>query len=1065
MRVPVTHTQSLVLERPPFGHIADDYIIDCKRTWNPQGGHVDIPLKLPPTDLVVSIRRFKKLKKDYDATSEPTTVTLQNTDPPDRFFNEWMEQDPTLLRAVNRMIIRSDWINGLGGVNRRIYRYVVEMVPDPADAPNTALASAMGGLPFGPQLSQQVETWNGVRRPSTLMYGNPQAGPSNESRTTRYMPETRPFEQTAPPREQMSGIPPQQSSYRPQPSQQAETWNGRSRPIGPMHDNSHAWSSNRGRPTPLMLETSPFPQTVSSRAQMPGVPSQNPRSSAPDMRQSQQPERDQFGRPIMTYEDVRPANQSRPSIRRPRNPPPTAPMGSTPFVRVGSIKRWSLEIYLKPHGVNSERFRLCEKPGIQIGQNFKTAWVYTQTEIDRMFDIVIRFGKEFNLDSANVVEVDIRAGKGQTNHCFKEAAVFGIQTSRVQGQQHVINGFTAEACRFARLIYGSDYNPAEPRVCSPKSMKGFKALAGQEGDPYIAEFRPLISSKRPTSWPETDNETTDTTESSTTQPDDRDESLQKETLPHIAFCDCPKNHTLKQHSKSRKTRLRPRPVDRSEGPDSPPQTPKADLLNQCQSCKACGNPKGARKNRDAYRRQMQKHHASQRGDYEQTETPGTKRVPSAPSTVQHPRDLQATESPARRSKDFSAGLADDKEFPSDGEPLPANPRKRKRNCQAGKQSAASLGPETSPRVGMAIAGQQQSLEASSSHDGGDTPNLGDRSGSQASELPSTAGFDSRSGDDDENLPIKLARDSSLQFTRDSSVQLAEVSHMQFEEEGPGSSNLNEGDRQPTPESAKRLLTQRATTADITSGFSDANSQIGLEMHRTEVSNPHEAATSSQQTHMALERDSNEAIRKYTEKSTRRTDAMLGLPTSSSYTEHGVLGYPTSAPQQQLHPTSNEDIDNTYGQHEQRHSRSSISRGQGSRGEQYATPVSSDGHQHRRESIVTDQRTIANTPAPSVDSAGSSSRPPAPRNHVVDLTNSDDDSPSSANNRPAIKTTTDSDEEDKEELAEIQGARLMLKKEMEDLILKKKEELLLKRINRRARRPIKSEPSSIVKSEQ
>ncbi|KAI7463346.1 hypothetical protein KC357_g8246 [Hortaea werneckii] len=680
-------------------------------------------------------------------------------------------------------------------------------------------------------------------------------------------------------------------------------------------------------------------------------------------------------------------------------------------MRFGSHSK-GLEIYLKPHGVNSERFRLCEKPGIQIGQNFKTAWVYNQTEIDRMFDIVIRFGKEFNLDSANVVEVDIRAGKGQTNHCFKEAAVFGIQTSWVQGQQHVVNGFTAEACRFARLIYGSDYNPAEPRVCSPKSMKGFKALAGQEGDPYIAEFRPLISTKRPTSWPETDNET-DTTESSTIQPDDRDESLQKETLPDIAFCDCPKNHTLKQHSKSRKTRLRPRPVDRSEGPDSPPQTPKADLLNQCQSCKACGNPKGARKNRDAYRRQMQKHHASQRGDYEQTETPGTKRVPSAPSTVQHPRDLQATESPARRSKDFSAGLADDKEFPSDGEPLPANPRKRKRNCQAGKQSAASLGPETSPRVGMAIAGQQQPLEASSSHDGGDTPNLGDRSGSQASELPSTAGFDSRSGDDDENLPIKLARDSSLQFTRDSSVQLAEVSHMQFEEEGPGSSNLNEGDRQPTPESAKRLLTQRATTADITSGFSDANSQIGLEMHRTEVSNPHEAATSSQQTHMALERDSNEAIRKYAEKSTRRADAMLGLPTSPSYTEHGVLGYPTSAPQQQLHPTSNQDIDNTYGQHEQRHSRSSISRGQGSRGEQYATPVSSDGHQHRRESIVTDQRTIANTPAPSAESAASSKKRSAPQGDVVDLTNSDDDSPSPGNERPASQTAMDSFEKERE----------------------------------------------------
>ncbi|KAI7376801.1 hypothetical protein KC336_g19691 [Hortaea werneckii] len=262
MRVPVTHTQRLILERPPFGHIAKEYTIDCMRTWNPQGGYTDIPLRLPPTDptpgqenteengrdgefadtgkVVVSIRRFKKLKKDHDATSEPTTVTLHNTDPPDRFFNEWMDQDPTLLRAVNRMIIRSDWVNGLGGVNGRIYRYVVEMVPDPADAPNTALASAMGGLPLRPQLSQQAETWN-----------------SNQQQ-----------------------------------------------------------------------ERNEVAQTAALRARTSDTAPQILRTFAPDMRQNQQPERDQFGRPIMTYEDVRPANQSRPSIRRPRNPPPTTPMGT-----------------------------------------------------------------------------------------------------------------------------------------------------------------------------------------------------------------------------------------------------------------------------------------------------------------------------------------------------------------------------------------------------------------------------------------------------------------------------------------------------------------------------------------------------------------------------------------------------------------------------------------------------------------------------------------------------------------------------------------------------------------
>ncbi|RMY22893.1 hypothetical protein D0867_02411 [Hortaea werneckii] len=77
-----------------------------------------------------------------------------------------------------------------------------------------------------------------------------------------------------------------------------------------------------------------------------------------------------------------------------------------------------LEVYLKPHGHSSESFRLCEEPGIEIGRTFKTAWVYTQWETDRMFDIVIRFRENFDLGSAN--------------------------PSWVKGQQHVISSFTAE---------------------------------------------------------------------------------------------------------------------------------------------------------------------------------------------------------------------------------------------------------------------------------------------------------------------------------------------------------------------------------------------------------------------------------------------------------------------------------------------------------------------------------------------------------------------------------------------------------------------------------------------
>lgn len=104
-----------------------------------------------------------------------------------------------------------------------------------------------------------------------------------------------------------------------------------------------------------------------------------------------------------------------------------------------------LEVYLKPHGDDSERFRLCEKPGIQIGNTFKTACVFTKEKTDSSFDIVIRFGETFRLGSANVIQVDVRAGKGQTNHCFEDTAVFGIQISWVHGQQHVISSFKAKA--------------------------------------------------------------------------------------------------------------------------------------------------------------------------------------------------------------------------------------------------------------------------------------------------------------------------------------------------------------------------------------------------------------------------------------------------------------------------------------------------------------------------------------------------------------------------------------------------------------------------------------------
>ncbi|GAB1740477.1 hypothetical protein NU219Hw_g5580t2 [Hortaea werneckii] len=104
-----------------------------------------------------------------------------------------------------------------------------------------------------------------------------------------------------------------------------------------------------------------------------------------------------------------------------------------------------LEVYLTPHGDDTERFRLCERPGDHHEKTFETAWVYTERKTDSVFDIVINFGPNFKLGSANIIQVDVRAGKGQTNHCFKDTAVFGIQTSWVQGQQHVLSSFRSKA--------------------------------------------------------------------------------------------------------------------------------------------------------------------------------------------------------------------------------------------------------------------------------------------------------------------------------------------------------------------------------------------------------------------------------------------------------------------------------------------------------------------------------------------------------------------------------------------------------------------------------------------
>lgn len=123
-----------------------------------------------------------------------------------------MSQNPTLLREVRKLIIRSDYINGLGGVNGRIYRYVVEILPDPAGVTNKPLAHPMGGLPSGPQLSQEAEAWGVVPHSTASMYGNMHAVPSGGGRPTQFMPETRSFPQATPPHAGLPGMTPQMSS-------------------------------------------------------------------------------------------------------------------------------------------------------------------------------------------------------------------------------------------------------------------------------------------------------------------------------------------------------------------------------------------------------------------------------------------------------------------------------------------------------------------------------------------------------------------------------------------------------------------------------------------------------------------------------------------------------------------------------------------------------------------------------------------------------------------------------------------------------------------------------------
>ncbi|KAI7210829.1 hypothetical protein KC333_g8015 [Hortaea werneckii] len=774
-----------------------------------------------------------------------------------------------------------------------------------------------------------------------------------------------------------------------------------------------------------------------------------------------------------------------------------------------------LEVYLKPHGHSSESFRLCEEPGIEIGKTFKTAWVYTRWETDRMFDIVIRFRENFDLGSANVVQIDIRAGLGQTNHCFNDAAVFAIQTSWVKGQQHVISSFAAETydstcCpdlqangagkpiflseRFENVGQGSskndwaflirpmeeelvwgeaekgdwfdrdttpgnitvyvtrgvvawdqtdgvDSNPAERRVCSPKSMKRFKALPGQEGDPYIAEFRPLASSKRPVSWPETEDIT--------------DDNGRPKMPPGYKG-----GFVVQGDVDFVEARRRTQDIRRS-------------MSSEWKARKAVGSDRRTTRSSSGGGQSATQSTIAQEDEIgESGGSPSRERVPSTSATVQHPRVSEASDSSVQPTPSRAVGFANGSDSPNVGASSAPLPQKRKRSSQPAEgRKSGSVEPRPLPMVELPITGQRQSPEASSLQDGGETMDWSDFLGNQANEHPGTVVSDGQMGDNGEDSLDHFARDSPAPLPQDSSVQLAEDSPVQFAGDkafsrvSVSSSILSYQNGPPMQDRANEPSRQRAAIAEMICGTNNANVQIGLGTHPTEDGNLRAAAESTQQIHMSLEHNPNEVGETYTENQAQRADTMLGLPTGSPYTDQHVKGYPTSTLQQRLLPTVDQDNGITDGQYEQAHNHTSLDRGQECRGEQYATPASLEGSHQRRDSLMPGRRTTANTPAPSAESARSSNKRPALQMGIIDLTNSDDESPSSAIKRPTNQSTTDSDEEDEEELAEIQRKRQMLKKEMEDLRLQKQEDEVLKRMSRRARRAVKSEPSAIVKSEQ
>lgn len=126
-----------------------------------------------------------------------------------------------------------------------------------------------------------------------------------------------------------------------------------------------------------------------------------------------------------------------------------------------------LEVYLKPSGRGQDKLRYYEKevrniaglsPRKKISQLFAT---------DERFVVVIRFGKKFNLFSADAVKVTVKFGKGQSLHSLKDAEPIIISETLIRGQQHVVLSIKAGILEKDRAIVEDDERqwPLKMKAC------------------------------------------------------------------------------------------------------------------------------------------------------------------------------------------------------------------------------------------------------------------------------------------------------------------------------------------------------------------------------------------------------------------------------------------------------------------------------------------------------------------------------------------------------------------------------------------------------------------------